>query len=57
MGISEELFEEFFKELENDRDFPSVIREELKETMQNNKITSEEIINIIKKGDSDVHKD
>lgn len=51
MGVQEEIFEEFFKKLREDRDFPEITAEELKKLWENNEIASQEkILNAIKRG-------
>lgn len=58
MGNQEEIFEEFFKELEEDEKFPDKIIEELKELWKNGAITSKErIFEVIKGGCEDVRED
>jgi hypothetical protein len=55
MGIQEEIFEEFFKELEKDEKFPNPIIEKLKELWEKGEIASQEkIFEVIKRGCEDV---
>ncbi len=42
MGIQEEIFEEFFKNLEGNEEFPNSILEELKRLWESGEITSQE---------------
>ena len=44
MGIQEDIFERFFKKLEDDEDFPDLIVEELKRLLENGEIASQEKI-------------
>ncbi len=44
MGIQEDIFERFFKKLEDDEDFPDSIVEELKRLLENGEIASQEKI-------------
>jgi len=58
MGIREEIFEEFFKKLEEDEKFPCTIIEELKKLWKNGEIASrEKIFEVIKSGYEDVSED
>ena len=58
MGIQEDIFEQFFKKLEEDEKFPDLILEELKRLWKNGEIASQEkICEAIKKGCEDVNKD
>lgn len=44
MGIKEEIFDEFFKKLNEDKGIPDFIVEELKGLLENDSLLSEEII-------------
>lgn len=58
MGIQEEIFEVFFKKLEEDEKFPNSILEELKILWGNGEIGSQEkILEAIKRGSENVSKD
>lgn len=58
MGIQEEIFEEFFKKLEEDEKFPDSIIEELKKLWESGEIISQEkIFEVIKREDTDVRED
>lgn len=58
MGIQEDIFEQFFKKLEEDEKFPDLILEELKRLWENGEIASQEkICEVIKRGCEDVNKD
>ena len=51
MGIQEDIFEGFFKKLEDDEDFPDSIVEELKGLWESGEISSQEkIIEVIERG-------
>ena len=51
MGIKDEIFEEFFKKLEEDDDFPNIVIQELKNLFESREnISQEKIFNAIKKG-------
>jgi hypothetical protein len=51
MGIQEEIFEGFFKKLEDDEDFPDSIVEELKRLWESGEIASQEkILEVIERG-------
>lgn len=51
MGIQEEVFEVFFKKLEDDEDFPDSIVEELKKLWESGEIASQEkILEVIERG-------
>jgi len=51
MGIKDEIFEEFFKKLEEDDDFPNVIIQELKNLLESGEnISQEKIFDAIKEG-------
>ena len=57
MGIQEEIFEGFFKKLEDDEDFPDSIVEELKRLWESGKIASQEkIIEVVERGCENVSK-
>lgn len=53
MGIQEEIFEVFFKKLEDDENFPTSIVEELKKLWESGEITSQEKILEVVKGRSE----
>lgn len=58
MGIQEEIFEEFFKKLEEDEKFPDSIIEELKKLWKNGEIASQEkILEVIERSCENVSKD
>lgn len=58
MGIQEEIFEEFFRKLEEDENFPDPIIEELKKLWETGEIASQEkIFEAIKRRVEDVSKD
>ena len=51
MGIQEEIFEVFFKKLEEDEKFPTSIVEKLKKLWESGEITSKEkILEVMKVG-------
>lgn len=51
MGIQEEIFEVFFKKLEDDENFPVSIVEELKKLWESGEITSQEkILEVVEGG-------
>jgi hypothetical protein len=51
MGIQEDIFERFFKKLEDDEDFPDLIVEELKRLLGNGEIASQEkILEMVERG-------
>ncbi|MHA1400504.1 MAG: hypothetical protein ACTSQE_09155 [Candidatus Heimdallarchaeaceae archaeon] len=51
MGIQEEIFEGFFKKLEDDEDFPDSIVEELKRLWESGEIASrEKILGVVERG-------
>jgi|AntAceMinimDraft_16_1070373.scaffolds.fasta_scaffold16514_2 uncharacterized secreted protein with C-terminal beta-propeller domain len=51
MGIQEEIFEVFFKKLEEDEKFPTSIVEKLKKLWESGEITSKEkILEVMKEG-------
>ncbi|MBA7571651.1 hypothetical protein ES708_13417 [subsurface metagenome] len=50
MGIQEEIFEVFFKKLEDDENFPVSIVKELKKLWESGEITSQEKILEVVKG-------
>ena len=57
MGIQEEIFEGFFKKLEDDEDFPDSIVEELKRLWESSKIASQEkILEVVERGSENVSK-
>ena len=58
MGIQEEIFEEFFKKLEEDEKFPGTIIEELKKLWKSEEIAlQQKIFEVIERGCEDVSKD
>jgi len=58
MGIKEEIFEGFFKKLEEDKEFPHSIIEELEKLWESEEIISQErILEIIKRGCEDASVD
>jgi len=58
MGIQAEIFEEFFKKLEENEKFPVSIIEELKKLWNSGEVISrEKILEVIKKGCIDVRED
>ena len=58
MGISEEIFKEFLKELEKDKEFPQLIIEELRNLWKSEEVISQEkILRAIKRGCEDVSED
>lgn len=58
MGIEEDIFEKFFKKLEEDEDFPAVVVEGLKELWERGEIASQEkILEAIERGGENVGKD
>jgi hypothetical protein len=58
MEIQREIFEEFFKKLEEDEKFPHSIIEELKSLWEGGEIISQEkIFEVIKRGCGYVNKD
>jgi len=58
MEIQREIFEEFFRKLQEDEKFPDSIVEELKRFWESGEIISQEkVFEIIKKGCADVNKD
>jgi hypothetical protein len=55
MGINEEIFEEFFKKLEEDEEFPRSIIEELRKLRGSGEVLSQEkILEVIERGCEDV---
>lgn len=58
MGIQEDIFERFFKKLEDDEEFPNSIVEELKGLWESGEIASQEkIFGVIKRGCENVSED
>jgi len=58
MGIQEDIFEEFFQNLEKDKKFPDVIVTELRGLWEKGEIASQEkILEAIKGGFEDGSKD
>lgn len=58
MRIQEEIFEDFFKKLEEDEKFPDSIIEELKKLWESGEVISQEkIFEVIKRGCADVYED
>lgn len=57
MGIQEDIFEGFFKKLEDDEEFPDSIVEELKRLRESGEIASQEkILEVIENGSENVSK-
>lgn len=57
MGIQEDIFEGFFKKLEDDEEFPDSIVEELKRLRESGEIASQEkILEVIEKRSENVSK-
>ena len=57
MGIQEDIFEIFFKKLEDDENFPTSIVEELKKLWESGEIISQEgILEVVKGGSGDDDK-
>jgi len=51
MGIQEEIFEDFFKKIGEDKEFPNSIIDELKKLWETGEIMSQEkIFEVIKRG-------
>jgi hypothetical protein len=51
MGIQEDIFEGFFKRLEDDEEFPDSIVEELKKLWESGEIASQEkILEVVERG-------
>jgi uncharacterized secreted protein with C-terminal beta-propeller domain len=51
MGIQEDIFERFFKKLEDDEDFPDSIVEELKRLWENGELASQEkVLEVVETG-------
>ena len=58
MGISEEVFERFFKKLEEDKEIPQSIIKELRDLLKSEEtISQEKILEAIKRGCEDVSDD
>lgn len=58
MGIGEEVFEGFFKKLEEDEEFPQPIIKELRDLWETEEVISqEEILEAIKRECEDVSED
>jgi len=58
MGISEEIFEEFFKKLSREEEFPQLVLEELRKLWESGEdISQEKIFGAIKRGCEDVSED
>lgn len=58
VGISEEIFEEFFQKLGDDGNFPRLILEELRKLWEGDEVISQEkIFDALKKGCEDVSED
>ncbi|AUB59803.1 hypothetical protein BK009_03390 [Methanobacterium subterraneum] len=54
MGVEEEIFEEFFKKLDENVDFPKIVLNNLKSSFKTGNLDSKrEILKTIKLGDSD----
>jgi len=57
MGIQEDIFEGFFKRLEDDEEFPDSIVEELKKLWESGEIASQEkILEVVERGNENVSK-
>ena len=57
MGIKEEIFEEFFKKIEEDEEIPCSIIEELRKLWEEGEVISQEkILEVIKRGCKDVYQ-
>ena len=57
MGLTEEIFEEFFKKLEDDEEFPNSIVNELRDLLNGKgDISQEDIFEIIKRGEENGDK-
>jgi len=57
MGIKEEIFEEFFKKIEEDEEIPRSIIEELRKLWEEGEVISQEkILEVIKRGCKDVYQ-
>ena len=55
MGIQEDIFEGFFKKLEDDKDFPDSAVEELKRLWESGEIASQEkILEVVERGNENV---
>lgn len=57
MGIQEDIFEEFFKKLGDDKEVPNVIVEGLKKLRETGDISQENILEALKRGCTDASKD
>jgi len=58
MEIQKEIFEEFFKKIEEDEKFPDSIIEELKKLWESGEVISQEkIFEVIKRGYVDICED
>lgn len=57
MGIKEEIFEEFFKKIEEDEEIPRLIIEELRRLWEEGEVISQEkILEVIKRECKDVYQ-
>jgi len=57
MGVQEDIFEGFFKKLEDDKEFPDPIVEELKRLWEISEIVSQEkILEVVESGSENVSK-
>ncbi len=57
MGIEEEIFEGFFKKIEEDEEIPRSIIEELRKLWEDGEVISQEkILEVIKRGCKDVYQ-
>jgi len=55
VGIQEDIFEGFFKKLEDDKDFPDSAVEELKRLWESGEIASQEkILEVVERGNGNV---
>jgi hypothetical protein len=58
MSISDEIFEEFFNKLREDKEFPNSIIEGLQELVESGEtISTDKIFELIRGGVEDAHKD
>lgn len=57
VGIQEDIFEEFFRKLREDAEFPNKVVEELRKLWESHEIASKEkLFNILKRGIEDAGK-
>ena len=58
MGIKEEIFQEYFRKLEEEKEIPEIVLTGLKQFETSKKgISEEELLDLIKRGCKDVHDD